>query len=302
MEVDAENARWAQDEDSGVVWCDSAEGLLAAVAEGSVDVEIGAAQPGPLLEAIAKVAPRLSSLSLTGCELDAPALTRLGTLLAPTQLRGVGVSNNPGIDLPAWAEFWEKLPPTVAKYDFGDDELPDEALPRLAAAASRGRVSELLLDGNCLANIGPLLPLVCPASGLAELDLGDNDLQDAHVLALAAVLPGSEVQTLVLGRNGITDAGVVPLTQVLPRTKIAVLHLDSTQIGDATLDALVGVLAGSLLEELHIDQTRVTDAGVLRLCRVLPSSRLTLLDASDNNLSDQTVAAIEAALPDTLVE
>lgn len=295
MEVDAQATRWAQD-GSPVVWCDSAEGILQSVAAGSVDVEVGAADAS-ILEAIARVAQQLRSLSLTGCGFDSAALVQLGVLLATTRIEGVGVSNNPGIDVACWAEFWHKLPVTVLKYDFGDNELPDAALAPLMAAASRGRVCELFLDGNSLTDISPLLPLVSESADLVELDIGDNSFGDIQMAQLAEALPSSALTTLVLGRNFITDAGAVPIIKALPRAKLSILHLDSTQITDTTIDALLSVLAGCPLEELHLDETKITDDGVMRLCRALPTSRISILDVSDNNLSDATMSAVEQAFP-----
>jgi len=282
-----------------VVWCGSAEALVAAIREGHLDVEVGGVeQPGAVLQVVAEAAPQLQSLSLCGCNLDADALLQLGRALANSQIRGIGVSNNPGLDVQTWASFWDLMPRSILKWDFGDDELADAALPALIRAVGRGMgVQELLLDGNNISDISVLLPAVSAASGLTELDVGDNDLDDAQVLALAATLPGSSLTTLVLGRNDVTDAGAVPLAGVLPQTRLRSLYLDSTKIGDATLDALIAVLPCAQLEELHIDETQVQDAGVFRLCKALPTSKLTVIDADENNLSQEAMAAIEAALP-----
>lgn len=315
MDVDNENARWSNQDgedgiDTGVVWCDSPEALLQAVGDGKKDIEIGGhtAEGAPLMKAIGQSAMLLRSLSLTGCDLSAGMLMQLGFFLAPTKLWGIGVSNNPGIDVAVWAEFWRQLPLTVEKFDFGDNKFGDAALPQLVRtlikSGSNGPcVQELCLDGNCITDISLLLPVVSECFGLTELDLGDNSIGDAQVQALAPVLPGSAVTSLVLGRNPLGDTGAIALSRVLPRTEIEVLHLDSTQIGDATLDALVASLAGSRLVELHIDETKVSDPGMLRLCKALPSSRIQLLDANDNDLSDETIAAIEAAIPqDSVIE
>jgi len=292
-----EGARWAREGGSGVVWCESAEGLLQAVADGNASVEVGGAEAGPLVDAVVRVAGSLEHLSLTGCGLDGEALGRLATALAPTQIQGVGVSNNPGVGPEAWTAFWSALPASVSRWDAGDNGLEDACLEGLAAAAGRGALRELLVDGNSFCDVAPLLALVRNSQALVELDLGDNCLADAQVRQLAGALPGSAVETLVLGRNsGIADAGAVELVRVLPRTKVTILHLDSTQIGDATLAALAEVLADTQLEELHIDETKVTDQGVVDLCKVLPQSRLKFLDAGDNNLSFETAQAVQAAV------
>lgn len=289
-----EGARWARDADSDVVWCETAEGLLQAVADGHSAVEVGGAEPGPLMEAVVRAASSLQQLSLTGCNLTAEALGQLAAALGPTTIKGVGISNNPGVDSQAWAALWAAMPATVTKWDVGDNGLSDVCLPALASAVSKGRPTELFLDGNDFSDISPLLPLVKGSLTLGEVDLGDNSLGDAQLQALAEALPGSTVETLVLGRNpGITDAGATALVYSLPRTKVATLHLDSTQIGDATLSAMVDVLADTQLVELHIDETKITDAGVMYLCKALPKSKIKFLDAGDNNLSEETARAVE---------
>jgi len=303
MDVDSEGARWAQSDDS-VTWCDSAEALVDAMREGHLEVEVGGVeQPGPVMQVLVQNAPRLRSLSLCGCHLGGELLLQLGRALASSRITGIGVSNNPGLDVQTWAGFWDQLPGSILKWDFGDNELPDAALPLLLQAVGRGvGARELFLDGNCLTDLTPLLPALAGLPSLTELDVGDNSFTDAQVRALAAALPGSSVGTLVLGRNLITDAGAVALAAVLPQTRIGALYLDGTQIGDATLDALVGVLASTQLEELHVDETQVTDAGVMRLCQALPASKLNHLDAGDH-LLQETIAAIDAALPgDACVE
>lgn len=302
VEEPEDGPRWAT-EDSGVVWCDSAEALLEAVADGQAKIEIGACEAAePVLDAIEQVAGKLESLMLCGCKLDDAAFARIGAALAPTQIKGIGISNNPDVGLEAWAALWVRLPSTVVKWDFGDNSLPDEAVPRLMEALSKSKVEELFLDGNQLTNISPLLTLVADSLDLTELDLGDNSIPDEQVQRLVEALPGSSLTTLVLGRNPISDAAGKPLTYALTRTDIDVLHLEETQVGDATLDALVDVLSNTKLVELHLDNTKISNDGALRLCKALPQSKITCLDIGENGLSDETVAAIEAALPDVTME
>jgi len=306
MQIDDSTLRWAQDDDN-IVWCNSPEGILGAAGEGKTEIEVGGVdEPMPILQAIERIAPTLRSLSLTGCNLNGNMLAKLGICLSSTELWGIGISNNPGVAVSAWDEFWSKLPATTEKFDFGDNDLPDDALPKLMGRLSKGNVEELFLDGNNLTDISPLLPLVSETYGLSEFDVGDNSLQDASVLKLAQALPSSAVTALVLGRNAFGDEGGAAIARALPQTQIHTLHLDSTQIGDGTLDAFVSVLPNCPeLVELHVDQTKVTDAGVLRLCQALPQSRIQLLDAGENNLSDGTIEAVEAVLsqmPGTMVE
>lgn len=298
MDVDSENVRWSRD-GVDVTWCDSAEGMLAALAAGSQHLEVGAVHDSrAVLEVLARASGQLLSLSLVGCGFDAAALASLGQIMAPTQLQGIGVSNNPDIGSSAWVAFWNQLPRTVVKWDFGDDELSDEVLPALAhrLAAGQGNLQELFLDGNDISDLSALLPVIASSPQLTELDVGDNNILDASVGALAAVLPGAPLTTLVLGRNSISDLGALALVSVLPQTKIRALHLDSTQLGDATADALIRVLHGTQLEELDVEETRITDAGVQRLCVAMQGSRLTHLEAYNSSLSEQTKAALEAIL------
>mmetsp|Transcript_157762 Transcript_157762/g.278516 ORF Transcript_157762/g.278516 Transcript_157762/m.278516 type:complete len:320 (+) Transcript_157762:48-1007(+) len=291
--------RWAT-QDSGIVWCDSAEALLEAVADGQFQIEIGACEAmEPVLAAVEQVAGQLQSVMFCGCKLNDAAFARIGTALASTRVKGVGISNNPDVGLEAWAALWVRLPASVVKWDFGDNSLPDEALPRLMEALKESKAQELFLDGNQLTNISPLLSLVADSLELTELDLGDNSIPDEQVKRLAEeALPGCSLTTLVLGRNPISDVAGKPLAYALARTDIDTLHLEETQVGDATLDALVDVLTNTKLVELHLDGTKISNDGALRLCKELPQSKITCLDIGDNGLSDETVAAIEAAIPD----
>mmetsp|Transcript_34212 Transcript_34212/g.51602 ORF Transcript_34212/g.51602 Transcript_34212/m.51602 type:complete len:303 (+) Transcript_34212:249-1157(+) len=301
MDVDEENVRWATSEDANVAWVDSAEGLLQAVTAGFRDIEVGAADTS-VLDAIAQVAPHLRSLSLTGCNLDGIALGRLGRILAATQLEGIGISNNPDIDSACWVDFWQCLPTTLVKYDFGDNDLVDEVLPKLVAVIGRGPVRELFLDGNNFFDISPVLPLLAPHYQMTELDLGDNDVANQQMPQLAQAVAASGLATLVLGRNSINDEGAVFIAQALPHSQLTTLHLDSTWISDGTVDTLLQVLPQSRLEELHMDETKVTDASMLRLCQVLPQSRITMLDVSETGLAEGTLMALRQALPpDALV-
>lgn len=297
MEVDSENSRWAQD-NADVVWCDTAQGLLQAVQDGNYAVEVGACSDiGAVLEALVGAVDSLDYLSLAGCNLNAEGLVRLGNVLSSSCIKGIGVSNNPDVSWQTWAEFWDLLPTTIHKWDFGDNGLPDEAMPRLAAALQRAEnVTEVFLDGNELTRVGTLLPLLT-GSCLSELDIGDNSIGDAEVVNLAQALPRSSVETLVLGRNPISDAGAVPLVQALPQSQVSTLHLDSTSISDATLDALTPLLLTTSLRELHLDETQVRDDAILRFIHVLPQSKIILFDCAGNDLSEQTIGAIEAALP-----
>lgn len=294
--------RWAT-EDSGIVWCDSAEALLQAVDEDNFQVEIGACKAiEPVLVAIEQVASKLESIMLCGCKLNDAALARIAAALAPTKITGVGVANNPDVSVEAWAALWIRLPTTVVKWDFGDNNLPDEALPRFMGAVTKSKAREIFLDGNELTNISPLLSLVADSLDLTELDIGDNSIPDEQIQRLAEALPGSTLTTLVLGRNPISDVGGKPLAYILPRTDLDILHLEETQIGDATLDAMVEVIANTKLVELHLDNTKISESRALRLCKVLPESKITCLDIGDNGLSDETVAAIQAAIPDVTME
>jgi len=307
MEVDFEeeenfHGRWTA-VDSDVVWTDSGAGVLSAVNEGKTKIEVGQAEKESLLAALEEVASRLHSLSLLCCDLDAPDVVRLGDLLRGTRIQGIGVSNNPDIDVRDWAAFWAKLPVTVTKWDFGDNNLPDEALPLLLQAACRGNVQDLLLDGNNFTDISPLLQVVAQAPNLNELDIGDNNIGDEQAKALIERLPGSSLSTLVLGRNfGLTDSSCLSFASVLPRCRIARLYLDSTQITDATLNAIGGVLSLTQLEELDIDGTLVQDAGLINFCEKVPMSKLRTLEVGDRQLSQQARNAMEAVLDTSNME
>lgn len=293
VDAPADGARWARDD--GVVWCGSVDGLGAAVAAGHRDVELHAQLGAGDFAKLHALVAEISTLSLTNCGLDAAKLSLVAELAATAQLKGLGVSANPGIGADAWKALFARLPPTLEKADFGDNQLEDEVLPALCALLERLEAPcELFVDGNKLADVRQLL---LAARACPELDLGDNALSEASVQAIAAALDGAAIEVLVLGSNpGVTGAAVLPLVYALPKSRVRVLYLDNTGFDNAALEQLADVLADTALEELHVDRTRITDPGVMALLRAVPGSQLGALDISGNDVSPEAIAAIEQAL------
>ncbi|CAK0839598.1 unnamed protein product [Prorocentrum cordatum] len=313
-----EGARWAREGGSGVVWCESAEGLLQAVADGNASVEVGGAEAGLLVDAVVRVAGSLEHLSLTGCGLDGEALGRLATALAPTQIQGVGVSNNPGVGPEAWTAFWSALPASVSRWDAGDNGLEDACLEGLAAAAGRGALRELLVDGNSFCDVAPLLALVrnsqaypwafgiVSTMGLAGRAQGSMPLLQGSLLVSrqhpcvgsAYVVLCSSVVELDLGDNGLADAQVRQLAGALPGSAVETLVLGrNSGIADAGAVELVRVLPRTKVTILHLDSTQIGDATLAALAEVLADTQLEELHIDETKVTDQGVVDLCKVLP-----
>jgi hypothetical protein len=161
-----------------------------------------------------------------------------------------------------------------------------------------------------------------PAS-VTKLDLGDNQLPDSVVPALAAAaerlalkelfLDGnalSDVQALVphcmscveldLGDNRLTDATVRDIAARLPASgcRLETLVLGSNAgVSSAGVRDLVAALPASQVSVLYLDNTGVDDQAVLELAGILRRTKLAELHLDRTKVSDEGVLALCGAIP-----
>lgn len=263
---------------------------------------------------------KLEGISFAGCHLTAAHLRKLaaelkasGASSALTARSGdtqeyleqldnahglsmFGISNNPGIEVEAWRELFVALPADATWLDFGDNGLTDDCIVSLIAGLpGRDKLDKLYLDGNKLQDISGLCG-VLPDCSVTELDLGDNNLQDEGIQALANVLSRSVLCILVLGKNPISSEGARQLADVISQSPLDTLYLNETGADDEFLKTLSNTLKESKLTELHLDHTKITDAGVLALVPQLESSELSYLDIDGNTVSSKTIKLASGAL------
>lgn len=300
-------ARMASDQESGFVHCDSLASAKAFLEKKESRLEFGGVNDSDerarcldlVCELLAASERKLRGLSFAACGLTAPELRRLAGALkegSGPQLAAFGISKNPGVEQGAWLELFEAVPRKVMWLDFGDNQLSDaDIAPLIAGLEGREELDKLYIDGNRLRDLSKLC-VALPDTGITNLDLGDNALDDAALQDLAVVLLQTVVTILVLGTNPISKDGVSALFEMLPRSSLDTLYLDNTAVDDDCLQVLGGVLSESKLTELHIDSTKITDEGVRALLPHLASTELTYIDISGNNISDETTTMLESTV------
>jgi len=250
-----------------------------------------------LLAQSAKKLP-ITGFGFVACKLSAAQIRKLATGLCGVcgqKISAIGICKNPGVEAAAWQELFNHLPPKVTWLDFGDNQLTDEQItPLLACLKNREELDKLHLDGNRLQDIS-VLCLALPTTGVTQLDLGDNSIEDTGVLNLTKVLQETVIGTLVLGSNPMTASVIQDLLRVIPRSILDTLYLDHTAFDDMCLHVLGGVLRESKLMELHIDHTKISDEGVTWLLPHVESSQLTYMDVGSNGISERTTQMLVAA-------
>lgn len=302
------NLRMAADEESGFVSCCSSEAARQALASdqqrlefcGIADAEERSRCVDLVIELLAAATGRkLQGISFVSCGLTAADFRRIAGALRSgvgPQVLAFGIVKNLGVELAAWRELFEALPPKVMWLDFGDNKLTDDAVaPLIKGLEGRDDLDKLFLDGNCLRSVSSLCDAL-PETGVTQLDLGDNDIDDAGAKKIAVLLPISVITILVVGSNPFTADGVKALFLILPRCSLDTLYLDNTGVDDECLQELAGVLKDASLTELHLDSTKITDAGVRAILPHLGESELTYFDISGNNVSEETTELLASSV------
>jgi len=307
VDVASDSVRMAADEESGFVSCSSSEVARKALASnqqrlefgGLVDAEDRSRCVDLVVEILAATEKKLRGISFVGCALTAVELQRLAGALRSgvgPQVLAFGVIKNPGVDHGAWRELFEAVPRKAMWLDFGDNKLPDDAIaPLIEGLEGRDDLDKLFLDGNCLHSVSKLCEAL-PETGVTQLDLGDNQIDDVGAKEIAASLPTSVITILVVGSNPITPDGVRALFEILPRSSLDTLYLDNTGVDDDCLQELAGSLKDSKLTELHLDSTKISDGGIRDLLPHLGESDLTYVDISGNNISEETAQLLESSV------
>jgi hypothetical protein len=141
---------------------------------------------------------------------------------------------------------------------------------------------------------------------LQNLTLGSNDIQDVGLAAVLKVLP-SGMRQLYLHGCDIKDDGLVALREALDRMpSMWGLGLNGNPVGDKGVRILGRALRGRpALRDVGITLSEMTDEGVLALASALatcPALRFVYLYTSgfkaSSKVTDEGKAALRAALPE----
>lgn len=296
--------RMASDQESGFVACNGLEAAQQALNDKETRLEFSGLCCSKdrrqcldfVCDLLAGSERRLRGLSFASCGLSTEDVQKLAKALSGGSgplLTAFGLSKNAGVDSKAWVELFEAVPKKATWIDFGDNELDDKTLsPLISNLAGRESLDRFYLDGNEVTDVSALCESL-PDTGITQLDLGDNCIEDAGAKQIAKVLNDSVVMVLVLGSNPISAAGASAILKALPRSSVDVLYLDHTGVDDSGLLILGDMLKDSKITELHVDHTKITDSGVRALLPHIAASELSYLDISDNDISEETTKLLE---------
>ena len=169
-------------------------------------------------------------------------------------------------------------------------------------------LTEMSLSGRRLASDGPdgvttfcgLLRDGRLGRQLKKLELWIDEVGDAGVTALAAVLPPTLRTLSVCERVGCGDAGMLALARALPTTRIDRLTIKGnpavTEVGWAALGAALPV-AGTEPHCLSLVASNFGDVGAAALARRLPESRLRGVGLCYCGIGDAGARALAAVIP-----
>lgn len=209
---------------------------------------------------------------------DSSLLTRSGNGMAGisetpasggSMLRTLAIVNCSGPPAEAWSALWRHLPAGLCELNLSGNALSDHAVSSLCGAL-RNQGSpprRLTLSSNRCKDIERLCGLVS-ISGVEELDLSDNYLNNTSAVQLSEVLSSSAstLWRLILSHNRrLSSIGLAELAEVLPRSRLQHLALDGTSLCDEGAEVLATVLPNCCLSHIQIERAMVSDRGVERL-------------------------------------
>ncbi|KAI4897343.1 hypothetical protein NFI96_015477, partial [Prochilodus magdalenae] len=134
--------------------------------------------------------------------------------------------------------------------------------------------------------------------------LRESGVTDKGCAALASALISNptHLRELNLGHNNLTDAGIKPLSAVLKDGKSGIVHLELNQCGltEESCDVLASTLCkeASCLKELNLGGNDLRDSGVKRICAGLenPQCKLEILRLFNCGITEKCCTILASAL------
>ncbi|XP_055360675.1 NACHT, LRR and PYD domains-containing protein 12-like isoform X3 [Betta splendens] len=189
----------------------------------------------------------------------------------------------------------------LKKYS-GSEEVLLGLLPVVTAS------KKALLNGcNLSERTWNVLASVLSSSGLKELDLSNNDLQDSGVelLSVGLMSPNCKLETLRLSSCNLSERSCEVLASVLSfgSSDLNELDLSQNHLQDKGVELLsVGLMSPNCkLETLSLSGCQVSEKGCASLASALSSNPFYLreLDLSNNHLQESARTLLSAGLKDS---
>lgn len=246
--------------------------------------------------------PNLSTLVLTGCEIDDMWITDLVKFAVLPKLTVLDLSTNKiGPTGAAILAEWEFLNELIClKLD--DNCIGDEGVTALVN--SKYLKKKLIGLGLSSNQIGPRGAATLAHSsilmGLHYLGLGHNKIgpQGAAGLACSTVLMGLEYPSLIgldLVDNQIGNQGMIALAATGFLKKLKILDLGSNQIGDEGVEAFVKFRLLQL-KELSLWDNKIGNKGMIALADPDFFAGLTHLGLARNRIGDESMKTLASSI------
>jgi Ran GTPase-activating protein (RanGAP) involved in mRNA processing and transport len=211
---------------------------------------------------------RLTSVELHGNGLELPAIRALSEASHLTSMEQLSISGENITDEGVEVLLAGKLRP-LCQLDLEANALSDDALIRLARAASTSALATLAFHGNAIGDEG--------LSALA---------QSKHL---------SKLTTLVGSYNQVGAAGLSALFQTELLPELAVLRLARNHCGDAGVETIVSSSRFARVRELNLSENQLSFDAVKALAESPHVGRLEVLALGYNDLDVASARSIASS-------
>ncbi len=254
--------------------------------------------------------PQLQSLNLHRNKIGIQGIAQLAAALPSSSLTELNLHrsylNELGREgLQALYSFLKVLPHSkISILDIGLNGLGHEGAAVLAEALSdrenAGFAAQFKVCRLYNSDLGPYgavaLADAFASTGLEEIELGANRLQQRGALAFAKLLESTPLLKLGIGWNEIGDEGAEAIFKALSKSALTHLDVSGNHLGPQGAAALQGMLPHSRLVELNFGANEIGDQGAESLSKALPHCGLSCIDVQENGITPLGAEKIASVL------
>jgi uncharacterized protein (TIGR02996 family) len=236
----------------------------------------------------------LTSLDVSGNEIDAESLRRLLRSPYLTNLRELNVSANP-LSAGAIEQLGEHLATEVRLHSLALDHnsIGNEGAAVLARARFCAELRNLNVDTCEITSRGVAALARAPwMAQLCSLNLDNNTAGANGAHALMQAVAGGELAALHLRNNGLDEEAVKLLAASAAAQSLLVLDLGENDFGESGITALAAAAHLRQLRELGLDRCRMTPQSARFVAKASWLPRLHCLTLSNNPLMAEGLAAL----------